>query len=68
MQANLKCDSMILSRYSSITSKNNGCIKHKHDRLEKERWENKETHVKWDEIFFTIKGGEVLPNLKTNSL
>jgi hypothetical protein len=32
MQANLKCDSTIPSCYSSITSKNNGYIKHKHDR------------------------------------
>jgi hypothetical protein len=34
------------------------------DRLEKERWESKEMYTEWDEIFFIIKGGEVLPNLK----
>jgi hypothetical protein len=68
MQAHLKRDSTTPRRYSSITSKNNGYIKHKHDRPEKERWESKETHAEWDEIFFIIKGGEVLPNLKTNSL
>ena len=32
MQADLKCDSTIPSRYSSITSENNGYIKHKYNR------------------------------------
>jgi hypothetical protein len=32
MQADLKCNSIIPSCYSSITSKNNGYIKHKYNR------------------------------------
>jgi hypothetical protein len=56
MQANLKCDPTILSRYSSITSKNNGYIKRKHDQREKKRRESKETHIEWGDIFFIIKG------------
>jgi hypothetical protein len=56
MQANLKGDSMILSSYSSITSKNNGYVKHKHDQREEKRRESKETHTEWGEIFFIIKG------------
>jgi hypothetical protein len=32
MQTDLKCDSTIPSRYSSITSENNGYIKHKYNR------------------------------------
>jgi hypothetical protein len=32
MQADLKCDSTIPSRYSSITSENNSYIKHKYNR------------------------------------
>jgi hypothetical protein len=32
MQAELKCDTAIASRYSSITSENNGYIKHKYNR------------------------------------
>jgi hypothetical protein len=32
MQADLKCDSTIPSRYSNITSENNGHFKHKYSR------------------------------------
>jgi hypothetical protein len=51
-----KCDPAILSRYSSVTSKNNGYIKRKHDQREEKRRESKETHTEWGEIFFIIKG------------
>jgi hypothetical protein len=55
MQANLKSDPTILSRYSSITSKNNDYIKRKHDQREEKRRESKETHTEWGDIFI-IKG------------
>jgi hypothetical protein len=42
MQAELKCDSTITSRYSSIISKNNGYIMHKCNRsTTKERGKSK---------------------------
>jgi hypothetical protein len=62
MQANLKRDSTILSRYSSITSKNNICSKHKYDRpIDREA---KERTQNGREIFFIIKGGESITKLK----
>jgi hypothetical protein len=56
MQASLKCDPTIVSRYSSVTSKNNDYIKHKHDQREEKRRESKEMHAEWGDILFIIKG------------
>jgi hypothetical protein len=56
MQAELKCDTTIASRYSSITSENNGYIKHKYNRSTdyKGTMEKQEMHTKQAEVFFII--------------
>jgi hypothetical protein len=56
MQAELKYDTTISSRYSSVISENNGCVEHKYKlSIEyKGTMERKEMYTEQAKVFFII--------------
>jgi hypothetical protein len=60
MQAELKCDTTIASRYSSIPFENNGYIKHKYNRSMdyKGTMEKQEMRTEQAEVFSLYKEGK----------